>query len=153
MRIRSKQFQEVIDGGCHREKTRGPPDINYHLSRRMEISKHVCYNLRMFLFLNELLRSNVKNRKKVKKHYDHGGKAHKESSSRKHNQKAPEDMSFIREKTYTLPITPERELRIRARTKKRKKRRNEKPVRLEVRKHTLLHQHPRLMTILLGHRS
>ena len=28
-----------------------------------------------------------------------GGKAHKESSSRKHNQKAPEDMSFIREKT------------------------------------------------------
>jgi hypothetical protein len=33
-----------------------------------------------------------------------GGKAHKESSSRKHNQKAPEDMSFIREKTYTLPI-------------------------------------------------
>ena len=51
------------------------------------------------------------------------GKAHKESSSRKHNQKAPEDTSFIREKTYTLPITPERELRIRARTKKRKKRR------------------------------
>ena len=49
------------------------------------------------------------------------GKAHKESSSRKHNQKAPEDISFIREKTYTLPITLERELRIRARTKRRKK--------------------------------
>ena len=45
----------------------------------------------------------------------------------KHNQKAPEDVAFIREKTYTLPITPERELRIRARTKKRKKRRTEKP--------------------------
>ena len=55
------------------------------------------------------------------------GKAHKESSSRKHNQKAPEDMSFIREKTYTLPITLARGLRIRARTKKRKKRRTEKP--------------------------
>jgi len=27
---------------------------------------------------------------------DNGGKAHRESSSRKHNQKAPEDMSFIR---------------------------------------------------------
>ena len=47
-----------------------------------------------------------------------GGKAHKESSSRKHNQKAPEDMSFIREKTYTLPITLARGLRIRARTKR-----------------------------------
>jgi len=34
----------------------------------------------------------------------YGGKAHKKSSSQKHNQKAPEDMSFIREKTYTLPI-------------------------------------------------
>ena len=56
-----------------------------------------------------------------------GGKAHKESSSQKHNQKAPEDMSFIREKTYTLPITLARGLRIRARTKKRKKRRTEKP--------------------------
>ena len=56
-----------------------------------------------------------------------GGEAHKESSSRKHNQKAPEDTSFIREKTYTLPITLARGLRIRARTKKRKKRRTEKP--------------------------
>ena len=36
-------------------------------------------------------------------------------------------MSFIREKTYTLPITLARGLRIRARTKKRKKRRTEKP--------------------------
>ena len=45
VRIRSKQLKKVIDGGCHREKTRGPPDINYHLSRRMEFSKHVCYNL------------------------------------------------------------------------------------------------------------
>ena len=64
-------------------------------------------------------------------------------------------MSFIREKTYTLPITLARGLRIRARTKKRKKRRTEKPggVRLEVRKHTLLHQHPRLMTIMPGHRT
>ena len=65
----------------------GRTDINYHLSRRMEISehvcynlhicssfwisKHVCYNLCMFFFLNELLRSELKNRKKVKKHYDH----------------------------------------------------------------------------------
>ena len=56
------------------------------------------------------------------------GKAHKESSSRKHNQKAPEDMSFIREKTYTLPITLARGLRMRARTKKGKKRiRKEEP--------------------------
>ena len=45
----------------------------------------------------------------------------------KHNQKAPEDVAFIREKTYTLPITLARGLRIRARTKKRKKRRTEKP--------------------------
>ena len=49
---------------------------------------------------------------------DGGRKAHKESNSRKHNQKAPEEMSFIREKTYTLPITLARGLRIRARTKK-----------------------------------
>ena len=56
------------------------------------------------------------------------GKAHEESSSRKHNQKAPEDMSFIREKTYTLPITLARGLRIRARTRRgKKRRRKEKP--------------------------
>ena len=36
-------------------------------------------------------------------------------------------MVFIHEKTYTLPITLARGLRIRARTKKRKKRRTEKP--------------------------
>ena len=46
---------------------------------------------------------------------------------RKHDQRAPENVAFIREKTYTLPITLARGLRIRARTKKRKKRRTEKP--------------------------
>ena len=35
----------------------------------------------------------------------YGGKADKEANSRKYKQKAPADMSFIREKTYTLPIT------------------------------------------------
>ena len=33
----------------------GRTDINYHLSRRMEISEHVCYNLHicyMFFLLN-----------------------------------------------------------------------------------------------------
>ena len=45
----------------------------------------------------------------------------------RHNQKVPEDVTFIREKTYTLPITLERGLRIRARTKKGKTRRKEKP--------------------------
>ena len=39
-----------------------------------------------------------------------------------------ENVAFIREKTYTLPITLERGLRIRARTKKgKKRRRKEKP--------------------------
>ena len=51
----------------------------------------------------------------------------KDNKERKHNQRAPEDVAFIREKTYTLPITLARGLRIRARTKKRKKRRTEKP--------------------------
>jgi hypothetical protein len=51
----------------------------------------------------------------------------RQSKVEKHNQKAPEDVTFIREKTYTLPITLARGLRIRARTKKRKKRRTEKP--------------------------
>ena len=45
----------------------------------------------------------------------------------KYNQKAPQAVALIREKTYTLPITLARGLRIRARTKKRKKRRTEKP--------------------------
>ena len=57
----------------------------------------------------------------------YGGKADKEANSRKYKQKAPADMSFIREKTYTLPSTQERGLRIRARTKKGKTRRKEKP--------------------------
>ena len=32
----------------------------------------------------------------------YGGKADKEANSRKYKQKAPADMSFIREKTYTF---------------------------------------------------
>ena len=45
------------------------------------------------------------------------------SKERKHNLKASEDVAFIREKTYTLPITLARGLRMRARTKRGKKRR------------------------------
>ena len=33
----------------------------------------------------------------------------RQAKPEKHNQKAPEDVTFIREKTYTLPITLERE--------------------------------------------
>ena len=51
----------------------------------------------------------------------------RERAQKKKIKKAPEDLTFIREKTYTLPITLARGLRIRARTKKRKKRRTEKP--------------------------
>ena len=61
----------------------------------------------------------------------------------KHNQKAPEDVAFIREKTYTLPITLGRGLRIRGRTKKGKEKRKKREARscplgrLEIRKHVL----------------
>ena len=37
----------------------------------LEFQHMFAKNLCMFLFLNELLRSKVKNGKKVKKHYDH----------------------------------------------------------------------------------
>ena len=48
--------------------------------------------------------------------------------SEKQNQKAPANVAFIREKTYAFPIILERGLRIRARTKKgKKRRRKEKP--------------------------
>ena len=47
---------------------------------------------------------------------------------RKHDQRAPENVAFIREKTYTLPITLARGLRIRALTKRgKKKEEKEKP--------------------------
>ena len=57
-----------------------------------------------------------------------GGGGESLQSRRKHSQKAPEDVAFIREKTYTLPITLARGLRIRARTRRgKKRRRKEKP--------------------------
>ena len=82
------------------------------------------------------------------------GESARQTKVEKHDQKAPEDVTFIREKTYTLPITLARGLRIRARTKKRKKRRTEKPEgvpthsRLEVRKPRFYQQSSAMLTML-----
>ena len=41
------------------------------------------------------------------------GESARQSKVEKHNQKAPEDVTFIREKTYTLPITLASRLEVR----------------------------------------
>jgi len=38
-------LNKCLTAAVTEKRPEGPPDINYHLSRRMEISRHVCYNL------------------------------------------------------------------------------------------------------------